>query len=535
MSEESYDEVPYHSFSFPESHPDRMATVAHLFSLKPVPPDNSRVLELGCSMGGNIAPMAAQYPNSQFLGIDYSKRQIEQGKALLDPLGMKNLEIRHASILDVDESYGKFDYIVCHGVYSWVPDNVQDKIMAICHDNLSENGVAYVSYNTLPGWHMRGMIRDMMRYHAMRFKEPQVRIAQARALLDFIAKSVGTEANNPYSSLLKVETEFLKQSEDWYLYHEHLEEVNAPVYFHQFIERAQAKGLRFLGESMVRQMVPGNYPQEVEQVLQRLAPDIVYMEQYMDFLRNRMFRQTLLCHPEMQPQYALNPDRLVGLQVASGLKPENKEPDVKTNASETFKMPVGTANVQITDPLCKNAMMVLVERFPASISFEDLCLEARRRLSPLMRDPDEVTKNRDRQMIGRMVLQFYMSLVDRLVELRKLPVPGASPGVRQPGRDEPQARTRQPRRVRAPDPAQPRRHVRPAETGRPAGRAGHDGRAECAQGRPARHGSCSGAPVGRSGAERGADPVRELQLPDCVRKTNRGIAEIDHWSLIIGH
>lgn len=423
MAENTYDEVPYHSFSFPESHPDRMATVAHLFSLKPVPPDNCRVLELGCSMGGNIAPMAALYPNSQFLGVDYSSTQIKQGKALLDPLGMKNLEIRHASILDIDDSYGKFDYIVCHGVYSWVPDNVQDKIMAICHDNLSENGVAYVSYNTLPGWHMRGMIRDMMRYHAMRFKEPQVRIAQARALLDFIAKSVGTEANNPYSALLKVETEFLKQSEDWYLYHEHLEEVNAPVYFHQFIERAQSKGLRFLGESMVRQMVPGNYPQEVEQVLQRLAPDIVYMEQYMDFLRNRMFRQTLLCHPEMNPQYALNPDRLSGLQVASGLKPENKEPDVKTNASETFKMPVGTANVQITDPLCKNAMMVLVEKFPASISFDDLCLEARRRLSPLMREPDEVTKGRDKQLIGRMILQFYMSLVDRLVELRKVPVP----------------------------------------------------------------------------------------------------------------
>jgi methyltransferase-like protein/SAM-dependent methyltransferase len=423
MSETTYDEVPYQSYSFPESHPDRLATVAHLFALKPVPPDNCRVLELGCASGGNIAPMAALYPNSQLLGIDLSKRQIDQGKQVLEPLGLKNLELRHASILDVDESFGKFDYIICHGVFSWVPDNVRDKILAICHDNLSDNGVAYVSYNTLPGWHMRGMIRDMMRYHAMRFREPAVRIAQARALLDFIAKSVGTGAENPYSALLKVETEFLKQSEDWYLYHEHLEEVNAPLYFHQFVEQAQKHGVRFLGESMVRQMVPGNYPQEVEQVLQRLAPDIIYMEQYMDFLRNRMFRQTLLCHPQHTPQYSLNPDRLAGLHVASQLKPENKEPDLKTNASETFKMPVGQANVQITDPLAKNAAMILVERFPASIPFEELCLEARRRLSPLMRNPDDVTQGRDRQLIGRMVLQFYMSLVDRLVELRKTPVP----------------------------------------------------------------------------------------------------------------
>jgi methyltransferase-like protein/SAM-dependent methyltransferase len=418
-----YDEVPYASYSFPETHPDRMATVAHLFNLKPVPPDRCRVLELGCASGGNLAPMAALYPESEFVGVDLSSVQIEQGKQLWAPLGLRNLDLRHASILDVDESYGKFDYIICHGVFSWVPTEVQDKILSIARDLLTPNGIAYISYNTLPGWHMRGMIRDMMRYHALRFKDPATRVAQARALLDFLAKSVGNDANNPYATLLKVETEFLKQSEDWYLYHEHLEEINAPMYFHQFIERAEKFGLRFLGESMVRQMVPGNYPQEVEQVLQRLAPNIIYMEQYMDFLRNRMFRQTLLCRPEHEPQYALNPDRLVGLHVASPLKPENKEPDTKTNASETFKMPVGTANVQITDPLCKTAMMILVERFPASIAFEDLCIEARRRLTPLMADPDDITKNRDRQIIGRMILQFYMSLVDRLVELRKVPVP----------------------------------------------------------------------------------------------------------------
>src|SRR5260221_7293924 len=103
MSETAYDEVPYQSYSFPESHPDRLATVAHLFGLKPVPPDNCRVLELGCAAGGNIAPMAALYPSSQCLGIDYAKRQIDQGKQLLEPLGLKNLELRHVSILDVDE------------------------------------------------------------------------------------------------------------------------------------------------------------------------------------------------------------------------------------------------------------------------------------------------------------------------------------------------------------------------------------------------------------------------------------------------
>jgi methyltransferase-like protein len=273
------------------------------------------------------------------------------------------------------------------------------------------------------------MIRDMMRYHALRFKEPQMRIGQARALLDFITKSVGTNADNPYSVLLKVETEFLKNSEDWYLYHEHLEDVNAPMYFYQFMERAQAKGLKFLGESMVRQMVPGNYPKEVEETLQRLANDIIHMEQYMDFLRNRMFRQTLLCLPAQNPQYAITPDRLVGLHMASALKPDTTEPDLKSNAQVTFKMPIGSANVQITDPLCKNAMMELVEAWPASLPFEEVCLRARKRVNPLM-TPDEVLKGRDKALIGRMFLQFYMALVDRLIATKVSEKPKVSPLVR---------------------------------------------------------------------------------------------------------
>jgi len=94
------------------------------------------------------------------------------------------------------------------------------------------------------------------------------------------------------------------------------------------VERAQAHGLRFLGESLIRQMVPGNYPPEIEQVLQRLANDIVHMEQYMDFIRNRMFRQSLLCHPEHKPDYGLNPQRLLGLYLASALRPEKPQPDL---------------------------------------------------------------------------------------------------------------------------------------------------------------------------------------------------------------
>src|SRR5262249_54229313 len=153
------------------------------------PISSCRVLEIGCASGGNIIPMAEQLPGSRFVGIDLSPVQVAAGQRTIERTRLTNVELRNTSVLDVDECLGTFDYVVSHGVYSWVPPAVQNKILEVCSRNLAPNGIAYVSYNTYPGWHMRGLIREMMCYHTARFHDAQTRIRQARALLDFLAKS----------------------------------------------------------------------------------------------------------------------------------------------------------------------------------------------------------------------------------------------------------------------------------------------------------------------------------------------------------
>src|SRR5437660_2270770 len=143
---------------------------------------------------------------------------------MIAELGLRNIELRSGNIVEIDASFGKFDYILCHGVYSWVPADVQDKILSICADNLALSGVAYVSYNTYPGWHLRGLVRDLLCFHARRFARPQERADQARALLDFLARSVSRE-DRAYSNLLKEGQAYLSQRPDSYLLHDHLEEV----------------------------------------------------------------------------------------------------------------------------------------------------------------------------------------------------------------------------------------------------------------------------------------------------------------------
>jgi methyltransferase-like protein/cyclopropane fatty-acyl-phospholipid synthase-like methyltransferase len=402
----SYDEVPYASTSFPQSHPDRLATLATLFGLNPPGIEKCRVLELGCASGGNLIPLAQDFPGSSFVGVDLSARQVADGLTEIEALGLKNIELRHLSIMDVDEDFGQFDYIIAHGVYSWVPDAVQHKVLQICKERLAENGVAYVSYNTYPGWRLRGMIRDMMRYHADQFEQSQVRVQQARALIDFLAQSVPTE-NNAYGMALKGELENLRKSSDSYLLHEHLEEVNEPVYFHQFAERAAQHGLKYLGEAEFNSMLASNFPPQVTETLRRVAPDIIRMEQYMDFLRNRTFRQTLLVHDRLAPNRNVTGERLAGLYVASSARALSERPDVRSDVREEFRSPSGATLATVT-PITKAAMAVLAESWPLAMSFKELCRVARGRLeeNPLL-VPDAATLARDAEALGVDLLQCY--------------------------------------------------------------------------------------------------------------------------------
>jgi len=376
----SYDVVPYPSHPFRQTHPEKLAAVGQLFGLKPAPIEKCRVLEIGCAGGGNLIPMADALPESEFVGVDLSQKQIESGQKSIEAIGLTNVELKHLNCTEIDESFGKFDYIICHGVFSWVPREVQDRIMAVCRDNLHEQGVAFISYNTYPGWHMRGMIRDMMQYHVRNFEDPPRRIQQSRALLEFLAKSVSAD-KGAYGMLLNNELELLRRQTDNYLFHEHLEANNEPMYFHQFVDRAKEHSLQYLGESQVATMWIGNFPQEIAQTLERVAPDIVQREQYADFVRNRTFRQTLLCHQGVEISRALKLESLDGAHLMGNMEeqiPESGPP--QQGQPHTFVNPLTRQSMTTQDPLVISAVRCLKEGWPRAVSFEDLFENAKEKL-----------------------------------------------------------------------------------------------------------------------------------------------------------
>lgn len=370
-----YDEVPYTSHPYARTHPDRLATLARLFGLQPPAPATARVLELGCASGGNLLPMAELLPRASLVGVDLSARQIAQARELAGAASLTNVELHAASILDIDERWGQFDYVICHGVYSWVPREVQDKILAVCRDRLTPDGVAFISYNTYPGWRMREMVRDMMRWHVRGIASPAAAVDQARALVDFLARSVAGQDHQPHALQLRKELALLEHASDDYLFHEHLEECNQPLYFHEFVERLGQHRLRYLCESDLHTMLSRELSDDVRSTLDRIAPDLVHMEQYLDFVRNRQFRASLVCHGERTPQRALSPARMHGLRFGFPPSGDGEPIDLWPGVTHVFVDSDGR-RISSARSITKSALACLQRSWPRELDFATLYARA---------------------------------------------------------------------------------------------------------------------------------------------------------------
>ena len=263
----AYDEAPYESYAHPQSAPGQLAAVAWALGLDPPDVARARVLEIGCAAAGNLIPFAAMHPLARTVGIDLSQVHIDQGLRRVRALGLDNVELVHSDIAHLDPAaVGQFDFIICHGVYSWVPDEVQEAILAACGQLLSPAGVAYVGYNTYPGWKAKEIVRDAMLLSVGDSTTIDEKVRRARSMVDFLHKvaqpdSVLARALDDYQLMAAA-------AGDYYLLHEELEIFNAPCYFRDFVDRARAHGLDYLAEALPEYTFARNYgPTVVDHLL----------------------------------------------------------------------------------------------------------------------------------------------------------------------------------------------------------------------------------------------------------------------------
>ena len=369
----SYDNLPYFSSAFSECSPTRIEAIASFLSFTPPSSQTARVLEIGCSYGGNLFPFAIANPNAKVVGIDLSEVQINKAKELAKQMRVDNIKFIRKDICELNEEdvkeFGEFDYIICHGVYSWVPDFVKDAILKTMKKLLSKNGVAYISYNVYPGWKIKDIIRDFLIFGTKDLENEGeiVRASKAKELLSVFKEYMkfcsqeGVKADFMNAKLLLEHIESIERvKSDSYIVHEYLEIFNDPLYFKDFAKRLDEEGLAYLSDVNLDDVFKSDLGIEgFDEYINANFQNRIDKEQAIDFFTNRVFRKSLITHKELLGEefhVDIGPNELNKIYIAAGF---NKDKDGSYINAKNQPM----------KPAYNWLYQVFSEVYPASVNF----------------------------------------------------------------------------------------------------------------------------------------------------------------------
>ncbi len=392
----SYNTIPYESLPIPYTYLPHLAGLGRLYGLNTADPEHCRVLDIGCAEGNNIIPMAWHLPNSEFVGIDLSEVQIKTGLKLIDSLSLTNIQLYYDDISKLKTShyesrYKKFDYIILHGVFSWVSPELQKVILDTVQSLLNPNGLIYISYNTYPGWHAQMVLRDAMMLHCGGGKSPEQTIKKIPNTLHYF-KRFFKAADNEFSHYNTKRLSALEQHSDSYLYHEFLETHNNPLYVTDFIQKANNSGLQYLSDALLafdNTLILGhqrnallNEINEANSVKNHRFKKL----QYMDFMINQRFRRSLLCHDDEDIRNEFAPEHMVGLSYRGNLSHKNRKKSAQLNNEVPCKFYQDLQQdkktyIKISHPVSKAAIQILADTYPSSIDYMDLLQQACQRVA----------------------------------------------------------------------------------------------------------------------------------------------------------
>jgi SAM-dependent methyltransferase len=406
----AYDQFSYPGYAYAATHPARLEVVGRLFGLDAAPAATCRVLELGCGDGGNALSIAQTLPGAHVVGIDAAAAAIARGSELARAAGLANVALRAGDFEHLPPDLGSFDYVIAHGVYSWIPPAARVALLDCMRRCLAPAGIAFVSYNAYPGSYLRDMARDVLRYHLRDVQDPAARLAGAQELMRTI---VAIEEPTSYAHVLREHLERMLRYSDALLFHDDLAEISTPFYFHEVVEHAAGHGLQFLSEADLFESQLRDVPQSAEGLLATLPEDVVVREQYLDFFKNRMFRQTLLCQAQAQVRRELDDVVLERCAISSQAATKGER---TLDGDETFETPDGYS-MTTSEPLVRATMQALQAAWPAALGFPQLLAAAADAVGP--EPPAELVAARLREVL----LAAYLA---RIVLLHGCPPPVAT-------------------------------------------------------------------------------------------------------------
>jgi SAM-dependent methyltransferase len=375
---DAYDLLPYTEHAYAESRPDNLRVIARLAgwsSAQTFASTAPRILELGCGRGGNLLPLASVWPDATFVGIDRSVTQIRDASRIAEAAALRNVSFVTADFTEGSHCSESFDFVICHGVYSWIPAASRPALLARIRGALTADGVALVSFNTLPGWYRKLAARDWMRFAARSsFAEGP------REAVRWLA-GVASPERGFYRADLEAVHARLLSTDAAYLTHEYLAEEHHPVHVTTLVAEAADAGLTYLGDAL-----PSEVTLELasDAVLSRAATlDVAGALQLGDFVRDTAFRRALVVRTDtadarrFRAPIRLDGAALAELRIASRL---HAVAEASAPGIDTFD---GAGERVQVSGLARNALHALADAAPRSIPCRDLATAIGTTVEPL--------------------------------------------------------------------------------------------------------------------------------------------------------
>ncbi len=323
MTPTDYDRVDYGGSEQTLAAPNLIAGISRLLGVASASPSRARVLELGCGNGAHLLPLAWYWPDAQFVGIDLAHSPIAQGRERARALGLQNLRLEQGDLSTLSaDTYGQFDYVIAHGLFSWVPTAVREATLALIGRSLTPMGVAYVSYNAYPGCRIRHLTRELLTYHLASEPYSIATAHKARAVLESVI-ALPAQERPPFLEHIETEARSVLEFGANFLFHDDLSPHNQAFYLHEFASMAGAAGLSYLGDpELGRLFEPEGQPALSQWLDSMSGGDWLRRQQYLDFAIGTRFRRSLLCRTQDDVKPGLAVDALQTLRFFSSYQPD---------------------------------------------------------------------------------------------------------------------------------------------------------------------------------------------------------------------
>lgn len=396
----------------PERHPDRLRVVAALRGLTAAPFSNCSVLDIGCGVGADMIHFALSAPDSTFHGFDISEEHLAIGRGLIERLQLSNVTLESADIANFT-SPNKYDYIFCHGVFSWVDQTLREKILKICSEHLSPSGIAFISFNCLPGWYTRDTLRKLLQQTDDPKRTPAERVEIALNTMQTTRERLA-ESQTLHSQQFQQELDSCLCQSNAFIYHELLASINTPFYLHDFMQLAAQQSLQYLGDGRPSRMhvLPGELEdREFRKALTLKQFPEPIEEQIWDTIVAPPIRGCLLCHDShtlaREPEFS----HIFSMHISSALVPLSDEPRVTDTSIEIF-CDAREYNLEVQSPQLKAALSILAKKWPLAMPVQTVLT----RVSELTGDSIDTTQDANKPLLARLGEYFFMNLVDLYFE-----------------------------------------------------------------------------------------------------------------------